>query len=317
MISVSVIVPVYNTEAYLRACLEALAGQTLPEVEFICVDDGSTDGSAAILDEFAARDARFRVFHQANAGQASARNFGLDQATGEFIMFCDSDDRYEPTMCARMVETIRRERVDLVQCRNSWSVAEGVPEAVAAQRRNERYFNPERTGRFPMCAQEILNNNVFIWQRIFRRKLIVSHGIRFPDGHEIDDDSFCYQYGIVAREVFYLPEALYVYTIRSASVMDSYFRKAPRNREDSVYSAAWTVDFAIRNELAVRWLEFLWEIVGLHYRTCRDFYPRTERPALLARFNAILGRLPGRRRRIVDMGKRTMLISDPVAKGTS
>ena len=88
----SVIIPVYNVEPYLRICLDSVLAQTFTDWEAICVDDGSTDGSGAILDEYAALDSRFRVIHQSNAGVSAARNAALDVATGEMVMFLDADD---------------------------------------------------------------------------------------------------------------------------------------------------------------------------------------------------------------------------------
>ena len=88
----SLIIPVYNVASWLRVCLDSVVGQTFADFECICVDDGSTDGSGAILDEYAARDARFKVIHQPNGGEGAARNAGLDIAQGEWICFLDADD---------------------------------------------------------------------------------------------------------------------------------------------------------------------------------------------------------------------------------
>ena len=93
---ISVVVPVYNAERSIRGTLESLVGQTLSDWECICVDDGSTDGSGAVLDEYAARDPRIRVIHKPNGGEGSARNAGMDAATGDIIAFLDADDRMHP-----------------------------------------------------------------------------------------------------------------------------------------------------------------------------------------------------------------------------
>ena len=103
MIKVSAVVPVYNVAEYLRQCMDSLVGQTLREIEIICVDDGSTDGSGAILDEYAAKDPRVRVLRQANAGPGPARNAALDVATGDYVVFMDPDDRYPS---AAVLETL-------------------------------------------------------------------------------------------------------------------------------------------------------------------------------------------------------------------
>lgn len=102
---VSIIVPVYNTEAYLSACVESLLRQTHENLELILVDDGSTDGSGAILDMYAKRDARVRVIHRKNGGVSSARNAGIDAATGDYIGFVDSDDTVEPNYVASLLHT--------------------------------------------------------------------------------------------------------------------------------------------------------------------------------------------------------------------
>ena len=93
---VSIIVPVYNVERYLPRCLESLTAQTLRDIEIVCVDDESPDGSLAILRDFAARDARIRVVSQRNKRQGGARNTGMDLAAGEWIAFVDSDDWVDP-----------------------------------------------------------------------------------------------------------------------------------------------------------------------------------------------------------------------------
>ena len=96
---VSIIIPVYNVERYLRQCLDSAMNQTLRDIEIICVDDGSTDGSGRILDEYASVDSRFVIVHQANGGLSDARNSGITRATGDFIVFLDSDDFCEVTLC--------------------------------------------------------------------------------------------------------------------------------------------------------------------------------------------------------------------------
>ena len=96
MARISVIVPVYNVERYLPPCLESIAAQKFGDVDVLMVDDGSTDGSAALAEEFARRDPRFRLVHQENGGLSKARNTGIEVATGEFIAFVDSDDVLPP-----------------------------------------------------------------------------------------------------------------------------------------------------------------------------------------------------------------------------
>lgn len=104
----SIIIPVYNVAPYLRECLDSVSAQTFTDWEAICVDDGSTDGSGTILDEYAARDSRFRVIHQKNAGVCAARNVALDFAIGEYVEFIDGDDAIAPCLLEVMMEAIAK-----------------------------------------------------------------------------------------------------------------------------------------------------------------------------------------------------------------
>lgn len=111
---VSVIVPVYNTERYLRECLDSIKNQTLTDIEIICVDDGSTDNCGKILDEYAANDSRFIVIHQENKGGAAARNAGMMIATGEYIAFVDSDDTIDENAYSVSYENIKEVDADIL-----------------------------------------------------------------------------------------------------------------------------------------------------------------------------------------------------------
>ena len=103
MNKVSIIVPIYNTEKYLKACLDSILGQTYKNLEIILVDDGSADSSGQIIDNYAKKDHRIKVIHQKNQGQSAARNNGLKEATGDYIGFIDSDDKIDPTFVEKLL----------------------------------------------------------------------------------------------------------------------------------------------------------------------------------------------------------------------
>lgn len=113
---VSVTVPIYNTAKYLSKCLDSLLNQTLKDIEFILVNDGSTDGSGEICDEYASKDSRFRVIHKANGGLASARQAGLDAANGEYVIVCDSDDWVHPEIYERLYYAAISKSADISVC---------------------------------------------------------------------------------------------------------------------------------------------------------------------------------------------------------
>ena len=116
MPKVSVIIPIYNVEEYLRACLDSVLNQTLGDIEIICVDDGSTDCSAMILAEYAAKDSRVRIVAQKNAGAGAARNTGLAIAQGQWVSFLDADDVFDSKMLSDMVVAGESENADVVAC---------------------------------------------------------------------------------------------------------------------------------------------------------------------------------------------------------
>lgn len=113
---ISVVVPVYNAEKYLHRCVDSILAQSVTDFELLLIDDGSKDISAKICDEYAAMDSRVRVFHKENGGVSSARNVGLDNAKGDYLMFVDSDDYMLPGMCEVMLSTIESKKTDLVVC---------------------------------------------------------------------------------------------------------------------------------------------------------------------------------------------------------
>lgn len=116
MIGVSVSVPIYNTSRFLYQCLDSLRVQQTDNIEFILVNDGSTDNSRDICEKFAAKDSRYKVFHQVNGGSASARQTGLNNAQGEYVIVCDSDDWVEPDMYKKMYHKAKETDADMVLC---------------------------------------------------------------------------------------------------------------------------------------------------------------------------------------------------------
>ena len=114
---VSIIIPVFNVKYYLTETLESVINQTYKNLDIILIDDGSTDGSSDICDEYASKDKRIRVHHQVNQGVSAVRNAGLDLAVGEFLAFLDSDDAYYPDYLSSMMTTMIHEGVDIVMCK--------------------------------------------------------------------------------------------------------------------------------------------------------------------------------------------------------
>ena len=211
---VSIIVPVYNTARYLARCLDSIAAQTFTDWECICVDDGSTDESGAMLDAYARRDARFRVIHQENGGVSRARNAGLDAARGEYVGFVDSDDWVEPETYELAYEAAAAHNADLVQWDYVFedngkrivglSLAEG-PFSVS---KNATYFCPS------------------MWHKLVFLKLIYANHLLFPENIRLSEDRlFSFQCSLLARRAFHLNRALYHYTANASSASHNMTRE--------------------------------------------------------------------------------------------
>ena len=209
---ISLIVPVYNVEQYLPRCLASIQAQTIfDQTEVILVDDGSTDASGRICDEFAAQHANARVLHKENGGVSSARNAGLDAATGAFIGFVDSDDFVEPECFARAYGAAVRTGADVV-CFGYASVwgDEAVMKVVGGEETlfegNEKVFAAQFDKRFKF----------FCWDKICRRELY--EGLRYPLDRLYEDAYLIPALMARANRLLMLPDVLYYYRMRQTSI---------------------------------------------------------------------------------------------------
>ncbi|MBP3655155.1 MAG: glycosyltransferase [Clostridia bacterium] len=192
---VSVVIPVYNADQYLEACLDSVLGQTLTEIEVICVDDGSTDDSLAILRAYEQRDSRLTVLHQQNQYAGTARNKGLAAATGEYVIFLDADDYFEPNMLEEAYETLERSgaEVCVFGC-NLYDVQENTYKPCAWAFRKEFFrlntvFDPHQ----PPYSDNIFRMfSGWAWDKMFRRDFVLRHGLLFQGLRSTNDMYFTY-----------------------------------------------------------------------------------------------------------------------------
>ena len=215
---ISVIVPVYNTGQYLARCLDSLVAESEPKTEIICVDNGSTDESAKILAAYAARYPNIKVVSlPENLGAGAARNRGLENASGKYIRFCDSDDWYLPGSNQILYEALKKQKVDVVCAHNAFAYEDESDKETNESRIDREYYNPARKGRF--LLDENINVNVMLWNKIFKKSLIDKYAIRFPEHYRHDDDVFWFYYHSVANDIFFLEDEVYAYYIRRNSIM--------------------------------------------------------------------------------------------------
>lgn len=212
---VSVIIPVYNVAAYLPRCVESVLAQTLTSIEILLVDDGSTDGSAQLCDEYATRDSRVHVLHQANGGLGSARNAGLDAATGEHLAFVDSDDYIAPDMMERLYSALLNNNADICICgfqrtdENGLALGENShPSCVlSGTEALEKLYSPAYQYFTIAC------------NKLFKRDLFAA--IRFPLGKLFEDGYAAFRYYYTSRTVVCLPECYYFYCLRGSSITNA------------------------------------------------------------------------------------------------
>ncbi|PWM45001.1 MAG: glycosyltransferase family 2 protein [Clostridia bacterium] len=231
---VSIIVPIYNVEQYLRQCLDSLVNQTYKNIEIICVDDGSTDNSGEILNQYAEYDARISVFHVENAGVSSARSKALSYASGKYIMYVDGDDWIDVCTCEKAIFKAEEHAADLVM----WPYIREFPNHSAPK----AIFLVEKTFTSAECRElqrrmigllgtelaipENADALCTVWGKLYLRELIAQNDIRFTDLRRIgtyEDGLFNLHYLSHVKNAIYIPDYLSHY--RKNSGMTSKFRK--------------------------------------------------------------------------------------------
>lgn len=215
---VSIVIPVYNTEQYLDECLRSVTGQSLRDLDIICIDDGSTDASGAILDDWASRDKRIRVIHQDNAGVSHARNVGLSVAIGEYLCFVDSDDYVSLVMCESLFELAQKEQADIVVFGGQTFPTVGwidwcmdTSDEVCRNDSFEALFKKQ-------------GSNPLMCNKMYRRSLLEANGIRFNEGLKLGEDN-AFQFCVFphASVIAYCSDMFYFYRCeREGSALDLY-----------------------------------------------------------------------------------------------
>ena len=227
-IKVSVVLPCYNVEKYIRRGLDSVLAQTLSEWEAILVDDGATDSTGRICDEYAQKDSRFHVIHTQNQGVSCARNTGMKETQGELLYFMDPDDWIEPNCFERCYETYKKYGCEIVHFAHYWcsgkgrtadniqfKVVEGKeilreytgPISGLSQTALDHYYKGEFIWKFKMCCA--------IWNFIFDRKFILSIGLEFVPGLRIFEDvMFVEEASLKIKKIVRIPDVLYNYNMR-------------------------------------------------------------------------------------------------------
>lgn len=210
---ISVIVPIYNVEDYLRKCIDSIINQTYKNLEIILVDDGSPDNCGKICDEYAQVDARIKVIHKKNGGVSDARNKGIENAKGQYIAFVDPDDSVLPAMFETLLSVAVKENTDIVQCNYSYIFEDGHIETTAQKITSNILHDEENVFSF-------FNGEIYpvIFAKLFKSSLLKN--IRFNTNLKISEDRlFVYECCRNAGKIKLLESVYYYYLQRSTSAI--------------------------------------------------------------------------------------------------
>lgn len=220
MIKVSIIVPIYNSANYLNKCLDSLLSQTLKEIEIICVNDGSTDDSLEILENYARNDNRIIVISQENQGQGVARNNAIKIAKGEYLGFVDSDDWVDTTMFEKLYNTAKDMNAEIVHC-DFYEVHDQTLFPISTT----KYLKSKNINIKPYEAYNFDDKQEYIfkgitnlpWNRIYKKEMIQKNNISFAPTKYDEDNPFCVESLINTKKIIYIDEPLYFYLYRENS----------------------------------------------------------------------------------------------------
>lgn len=213
---ISIVIPVYNTEKYLVQCLESLTAQTYPNMQIVLVNDGSTDNSLSICEAYATRYPFIKVYSQENAGQGSARNFGISKCSGSYIMFVDSDDWVDREIVQKLYDNINASDSNIAVCNFMKTYINQF----------DRYYRLEEkisSGRIVALDQEkdLLNSiSVYACGKLIRRKIFDNKALRFPN-HFFEDAVMMPIVYVLADKISFIGDALYYYRNRTGSTVNS------------------------------------------------------------------------------------------------
>lgn len=227
MVKVSVIIPVYNAEKYLKQCLDSVLNQSLQEIEVICVDDGSTDDSPQILTEYASNDIRLRIVKQENAGPGKARNKGMEHSTGKYLIFLDADDWFEPEYLEKMYVKSEQVGADICICKAQRVDAETGNNLPSEWMLKEKLvpsdvFSPEEVSQY--LFQFTYGQ---VWDKLYKKNLLVKEGIYFPELRNSEDMPFVYITLLSAHRVTLLSEVMVNYRVNMSSSVSNTIEKQP------------------------------------------------------------------------------------------
>lgn len=226
MIKISVIIPVYNVEKYLDKCIQSLLNQTITELEFIFVNDGSPDNSASIIKKYQKKDKRIKLIEKENGGQASARNLGLRHASGEYIAFLDSDDYVLENMYEVLYNRAKKDDLDIVICNYFLAYPNKIEKNI-----NNVTKNKEKV----ITKEEYITLSPCPWNKIIKREYLKKSNFTFPEGIIYEDFASIPLLGLGNPKTVYINKHLHYYVQSDSSTMRN---KEYKSKYEDIFIAA-------------------------------------------------------------------------------
>lgn len=268
-VKVSVVIGVYNTENYLNKCLESVAGQSLSDIEIIVVNDGSTDGSLEIINQYKSRDGRMIVFDVENGGVSKARNMGLERARGEYIIFIDSDDFLAPEMLELMYGEITRTKSDMAVC-NFTKVSKTRSSKPFLKLPKDKTLDfKDGDGLIRGVIGDGISFGGSMWNKLIKTDILKKAGNVFEERNKIyaEDAFFFFKTLKYIKKICLLDEPLYRYCHREDSVSHLYKENLAQRCENFIRGIeAYYGDMDLHEEIAARSFIFLAEITDNELR---------------------------------------------------
>lgn len=221
-IKFSIIIPCYNVEKYIKSCLDSVITQTFQDIDVICVNDGSTDNTFNILNEYAQKDNRIKIINKENGGLSSARNEGMKYATGDYIYFLDSDDFIEKDLFENAYNAFQNNDIDYY-CFGSEAFAENniSQDILSINEYLKIKFNGIQKKQFDIG----LNQNIHVWNKIFKKDILHKYKIDFIDNLLYEDIFFTWAYFFLTQNIYFEPKIFHHYRLHNESIMERTTKK--------------------------------------------------------------------------------------------
>lgn len=212
---VSIIIPVYGVEKYLEKCVKSVIKQSYKNLEILLIDDGSKDKSGKICDKLSENDLRIKVYHKKNGGLSDARNYGLKHATGEYIMFVDSDDYIDINMVKKMIDMANSYNLDIVMC--DFSIVNENDKIILKKEKESTFKIYNKNQLFKLWNTDMYLICNLAWNKLYKKELFDK--IMFPVGKIHEDEFTVYKVVYLSKKIGYITESLYYYYQQESSIM--------------------------------------------------------------------------------------------------